>query len=197
MERPPESIVPRPGLELRRHRVEDAPAVADGAGASLPALAAWLPWATADAADPARQRARLAQGDRRWDVGTDDDYVIVADDRVVGCMGLHPRLGPGAVEIGYWLRTDQTGRGLVTACAGALTGVALALAWIERVEIHCDQANERSAGVARRLGYRLDRVEDTPVAPGAGWRETGRSMIWVFPPEDGDRGGGDRGERAP
>ena len=44
------------------------------------------------------------------------------------------------------------------------------------MEIHCDEANVRSAAVPRRLGYRLDRIEDDDVtAPG----EIGRSMIWV------------------
>ena len=48
-----------------------------------------------------------------------------------------------------------------------------------RVEIHCDEANHRSAAIPRRLGYRLDRVEDDAIAaPG----ESGRSMVWVFPP---------------
>jgi RimJ/RimL family protein N-acetyltransferase len=189
MERPPESIVPRPGLELRRHRVEDAPAVADGVRSSLPELAPWLPWATAEAADPARQRDRLAEGVHHWDGGTDFDYVIVADRRVVGCMGLHPRVGQGGVEIGYWLRTDHTGRGIVTACAGALTAAALDLRGVERVEIHCDEANERSAAVARRLGYRLDRVEEAPVVGAA---ESGRNQVWVYPPGDGSERGGER-----
>ena len=113
---------------------------------------------------------------------------IVADGGVVGCMGLHPRAGPGEVTIGYWLRTDRTGRGIVTACAGALTAAALALAGVERVEIHCDEANGRSAAVPRRLGYRLDRVMPTPAAPGgrSATAETGRTMVWVYPNHAGD-----------
>jgi len=57
-----------------------------------------------------------------------------------------------------------------------LTDAALAIDDVDRVEIHCDQANVRSAAVPERLGYRLDRIEDDEiVVPG----ETGRSMIWV------------------
>ena len=70
-------------------------------------------------------------------------------------------------EIGYWLRDDATGRGFVTAAAGALTDAGVALDGIERVEIHCDEANVRSAAVPRRLGYRLDRIEPESItAPG-------------------------------
>ena len=44
------------------------------------------------------------------------------------------------------------------------------------MEIHCDEANVRSAAVPRRLGYRLDRIEpDAITSPG----ELGRMMIWV------------------
>jgi RimJ/RimL family protein N-acetyltransferase len=57
-----------------------------------------------------------------------------------------------------------------------LTEAAFGLESVERVEIHCDEANRRSAAVPRRLGYRLDRVEShelaTPLA-------TGRHIIWV------------------
>jgi hypothetical protein len=41
-----------------------------------------------------------------------------------------------------------------------LTGIALRLPGVDHVEIHCDQANAASAAVARKLGYRLDRIQD-------------------------------------
>jgi RimJ/RimL family protein N-acetyltransferase len=50
--------------------------------------------------------------------------------------------------------------GYATSAAGALTGVALSLPGVTRVEIRCDVANLASASVPRRLGYRLDRVVD-------------------------------------
>ena len=87
------------------------------------------------------------------------------------------RLGPGALEIGYWLRAgghrpghrDRRGARRSPTPRSPLAGV-------DRVEIHCDEANIRSAAVPRRLGYRLDRIEtDTISAPG----DLGRSMIWV------------------
>jgi hypothetical protein len=61
----------------------------------------------------------------------------------------------------------------------AMTRVALALPGAHRAEIHCDQANAASAAIARKLGYRLDRVERCqPGAPG----ESGRLMVWVMVP---------------
>jgi RimJ/RimL family protein N-acetyltransferase len=58
------------------------------------------------------------------------------------------------------VHVDFTGRGYATACARALTQAGLALCDVVRVEIHTDEANAISAAVPRRLGYRLDRVDE-------------------------------------
>jgi RimJ/RimL family protein N-acetyltransferase len=47
---------------------------------------------------------------------------------------------------------------------------------VTRAEIHCDEANQASAAIPRKLGYRLDRIDPhEPEAPG----ERGRRMVWV------------------
>ena len=97
---------------------------------------------------------------------------------VLGMIGLHRRLGPGAIEIGYWTHVDHSGRGYMTAAAQAITRVAEALEDVQRVEIHTDEANVRSAAIPPKLGYRLDRVDTRrPEAPA----ESGRLQIGVRP----------------
>jgi RimJ/RimL family protein N-acetyltransferase len=95
---------------------------------------------------------------------------------VLGAVGMHDNLGPGALEIGYWCHIDDVGRGIITRSPGALTDIALALSGVDQVEIHCDKANVRSAAVPRHLGYRLDRVEPRPAGTPA---ESGRLMVWT------------------
>ena len=111
-------------------------------------------------------------------LGSDFAFLLLdaGETTVLGTMGLHRRIGPRAIELGYWVHADHVGRGIATTAAAALTEAALALPDVDRVEIHCDEANVRSAAVPRRLGYRLDRIEDADVTAPA---ETGRSMIWV------------------
>jgi RimJ/RimL family protein N-acetyltransferase len=112
-----------------------------------------------------------------WERATDFSYVVAGEDEeILGVMSLMARIGPRAFEIGYWLRSDRTGRGVATACARVLTEAALALPGIDKVEIHYDEPNIRSA-VAHRLGYRLDRIEDDEITVPA---EVGRTMIWVL-----------------
>jgi len=95
---------------------------------------------------------------------------------ILGTAAVHDELGPGAVEIGYWCHVDHVGRGVASRSARELTRLLLGLPHINRVEIHCDLANLRSIGVAERLGYSLDRVEDDGVQAPA---ESGRGMVWI------------------
>jgi RimJ/RimL family protein N-acetyltransferase len=166
------------GAVLRRYQLDDVDSLYSAVEESRDHLRPFMPWA-----DEARSElaAFVAEAVEHWANGTDRNYVIsdAATAEQLGGCGLHARLGPGAMEIGYWLRAGATGRGLITAAARALTDAALAVDGITRVEIHCDVANVRSAAVPRRLGYRLDRIErDEITAPS----EVGRSMIWVWPP---------------
>jgi RimJ/RimL family protein N-acetyltransferase len=169
-------------VRLRRHRVSDASGIAEAVTASVEELRRWMPWPTEESTDPDFQRQRLEAAVDLWEQGSDFSYVVVDDqERILGVMSLMARVGPRALEIGYWLRSDRTGRGIATSCVAALTKCALAGSGVDRVEIHCDEANIRSAAIPKRLGYRLDRIEDDEVAaPG----EIGRSMVWIFPPDE-------------
>jgi len=82
------------------------------------------------------------------------------------------------VDIGYWIRSDRTGMGYATAAAKALTEAAFTLVpGVERVEIHMDRANEASAAVSRKLGYRLDHKEVRPIEATG---HTGVGSVWVL-----------------
>ncbi|MFJ8429764.1 GNAT family N-acetyltransferase [Kitasatospora sp. NPDC094019] len=178
--RPPELLRPAgaPGITLRRRSPAQSLALNAAVRADLDHLRPWLEWA-AEAPTPARTAELTEAGTAAWDAGTDFIYLAGLDaepGRVIGSFGLHRRIGPGALEIGYWVGTDHVGRGIATTAVRALTGAAFALPGVHRVEIHCDPANTASAAVARRLGFRLDREVDAPVrAPG----ETGRKQIWI------------------
>jgi len=127
----------------------------DALDTSLEHLRPWLPWA-ADEPQPLEQKVELLRMFRgRFDLGEDFVYGLFTRDEheVVGGSGLHTRTGPGALEIGYWLRASRVGEGLAREAAAALTLVALRVCGVDRVEIHVDPANERSLGVPRALGF--------------------------------------------
>lgn len=155
--------------------------MADAVAANLDRLGPWMPWAVPEAATVEGQRERETKVEEWWEDGSLYNYLLLdsAESSLRGIFGLHRRIGPGGLELGYWLDRGATGQGYATTAARALTHAALSLDDVARVEIHCDEANERSQRIPLRLGYRLDRIEaDDIEAPG----EVGRSMIWVFPP---------------
>lgn len=185
-QRPPERL-DTGDFQLTRATTDDAPALIEAVNASLSHLRPWMPWAQ----DPATVESIgtfLRGADLQWDGFQEFQFVIrdTPSGPIIGCCGLHTRLGVGALEIGYWVHVEHIGRGVATAAAGALTGAALRLGSVHRVEIHCDAANLRSAAVPAKLGYRLDRTEPRPpTTPG----ETREQMVWVFEPDNPDRRG--------
>ena len=174
----PERIAIADGVVLRPFTVDDVPNLVAAVNASLESLRPWMPWAQ-DEVTIEVQRDWQRGSAEQWREGVDFTYGIFGPgDEVLGGCGFHVRNGPGVLEIGYWLRSDQQGRGLMTQVAGRLTEVALAVEGCTRVEIHTDPANVRSAAVPQRLGYELAGLRDAEVLAPA---HTGKHQIWVFP----------------
>jgi RimJ/RimL family protein N-acetyltransferase len=164
-------------VTLRRYRLSDHDALKAAISASLEKLRDWMPWAQEPPTD-ASVASFLEPAVASFGGEAPFNYAITLRDTgaFAGGCGLMPRIGPGALEIGYWVHTAYHRRGVATDSARLLTNAALALPGIRRVEIHCDQGNVASAGVARGLGYRLERTTDGTVDSAA---RTGRMMVWV------------------
>jgi RimJ/RimL family protein N-acetyltransferase len=173
---PPEEI-DLPGYLLRRLTARDAPALSVAATESMEHLAPWMGWATPDGVSVEVQQARMSGPEWSWAPNGDYGYgVFLPDGRLVASLGLHRRIGPGALEIGYWVHVDHVRHGIATMSARALTDAGFAMRGIRRMEIHCDAANRASAAVPARLGYRMVGSEEhEPEASG----EEGRRLIWV------------------
>ncbi|MEM9037569.1 MAG: GNAT family protein [Actinomycetota bacterium] len=155
-------------IVVRRYRLDDATALQAAVEASLAELRPWMPWAATEPIALEERAAFLRGSIDAWG----DDYTVgiwdAADEtRFLGGTGLHARIGPGGWEIGYWVRTDAAGLGIATRAARLLTSAAFEHLGADHVEIHHDEANERSGRIPRRLGFELVATEpDPPVAPG-------------------------------
>ncbi|MGN6244012.1 MAG: GNAT family N-acetyltransferase, partial [Motilibacteraceae bacterium] len=173
---PPERIDLGDGLVLRRWQEGDLAAATAAVTSSLAELGDWMMWA-ADGYTEDDSRGFLERASRQWESGLEFDYAIVDRGDLVGSIGLMTRRGPGVLEIGYWLRTDRTGHGLMTRAADALTRLALGLPGVERVAVVHDAGNVRSQGVPERLGFR--RVGTEPRSADDVARRSGAtSGVW-------------------
>ncbi len=171
----PPTIDIGPELELRRWSAADAPALSAAVTANVEHLRPWMPWIADEPASPEARLRVIAEWEAGWQAGTDRHFGIFDRAEAVGSVALMARIGPGGLEIGYWLDRAHMGRGIATAAADTVTSLALAAPGIDRVEIHHDQANTASAGIPRRLGFALvGEVAVPAAAPG----ESGVDCIW-------------------
>jgi RimJ/RimL family protein N-acetyltransferase len=169
------------GLLLRRWCVDDAPVQHRAVSESVEHLRPWMAWVATEPLALDRRRELLDKWERDWARGGDVYLAVIVHGRVAGSAGLHRRRGPGVLEIGYWTHPSFLRQGVATNVARMLTDAAFAVAEVERVEIHHDKANVASAGVPRRLGYRL--AAETPQPPAAP-AELGVDCAWRMTRDD-------------
>jgi ribosomal-protein-serine acetyltransferase len=174
MDRPP-GYLSHGAVTLRRWRAGDAALCRRLVSESLEHLRPWMPWAAGDYG-LARATEYLERCEADWAAGEAFQYLTAVAGNPAGSAGLMARIGPGGLEIGYWVHPAFAGQGVATSAAAALTEAALALPAIERVEIQHDMLNLASERVPAKLGYahvdtRSSRLER---APG----ESGTAKVW-------------------
>ncbi|HEX2138959.1 MAG TPA: GNAT family N-acetyltransferase [Woeseiaceae bacterium] len=167
-------------LHLRSWRQSDAARLLPVLEANVDHLGGWIPDHVATPAPLYQLELRLAGFAEDFEAARSWRYAMLSpgEEEILGEVDLFPRSTDGRVElasadraeIGYWLRSDFTGRGLATEAAQAMLDVATALPGMNRVEIHCDPRNSASAAIPGRLGFRLGT--DTAPAPAG--------MVWVL-----------------
>jgi RimJ/RimL family protein N-acetyltransferase len=181
------SNAPGPAYRVHTHRLvlrcwdpSDAPLLKAAIDASLDHLRPWMPWAKDEPQDLDAKIGLLRRFRGDFDLGHDFVYGIFNRDesQVVGGTGLHPRVGEGGLEIGYWIHVEYINRGLATETAAALTKVAFKINHVNRVEIHCDPNNVRSAAVPKKLGFVQEAIlrQRVPMADG----KPRDDMIWTL-----------------
>lgn len=144
-------------VRLTPARVEDAEQLVEAIDESRQALRSFMPWSHYDTSNSvAFQRKRLATIVEGFERGHDlVMHGYDADDTFVISVGLHARtLSPLAGELGLWVRSAATGRGIATLASQMLTGLAFEHFQWRRVQ-YCHHAlNEASARIVQKLGFR-------------------------------------------
>jgi RimJ/RimL family protein N-acetyltransferase len=165
-------------LSLRAWDPSQTIAMKNAIDANLEHLRPWMPWAMNEPSPLGAIETRLIKFAAGFVTGPDWGYAIFqrGAEPMIGAIGVHARIGPRALEIGYWIDGRLTRQGFATEAADAVTRMALSLPDIDRVEIRCDPANVASAGVPRRLGFRLVTVLERNATTPAG--EPRDTMVW-------------------
>jgi ribosomal-protein-serine acetyltransferase len=171
--RPPPELS-RGSVTLRRWRAADAPLVYRLVSESAEYLRPWLPFADGYTGDSAREYVEACERD--WESGAAFNYLVAIGGTPAGSAGLMARIGPGGLEIGYWVHPDHAGRGIATAAAGALAEAAFGLPGTDRVEVKHDMNNAASGQIPRKLGFA--RVATAPGEFPRAAADSGTTVIW-------------------
>jgi ribosomal-protein-serine acetyltransferase len=134
-------------------------------------LERWLPWVPFNNTPEASQRyAEACAAD--WDAGRALRFTV--RDRqtrelfgVVGldsCVHLHR-----SCELGYWLKQQATGRGMMTEAARACIDFALKRMGVHRIRCAAATDNFPSLRVISRLGFRFEGIARQAEFVGSRW----------------------------
>jgi RimJ/RimL family protein N-acetyltransferase len=152
---PPPYRIETERLVIRCYEPRDAPLTKDAVDTSREHLRPWMPWADNDPITLEQQMDLLRVFRSEFDAGENFAYGIFSADETeqVGGTGLHPRIGPGGLEIGYFVRASATRQGYITESTAALTRAGFEICGADRIEIRIEPGNDASMGIPRKLGF--------------------------------------------
>ena len=138
---------------IRAYEPGDAPALWEAARESTGEVHRWLPWchpqySLAEAEEWIASRAPLAAEAREHTFA-----IVDSDGRLLGGCGLNQlnrlhRFG----NLGYWVRTSATRRGVATEAVRHVADFAFVQTDLVRLEIVCAVGHHASQRVAERAG---------------------------------------------
>ena len=127
--------------------------------ANRPHLRRWLPWVDGTSDSPAILEF-LRGVLERIRAGGALELVIEHDGALAGLCGFRViDRNNRSADIGYWLREDFGGRGIMTACCRALIRHGFESLELNRISLGAAVENTRSRRVAERLGFQLEGVQ--------------------------------------
>ena len=151
----PGAVLETPRLRLEAIEPRHADALWVATESSLPELRPWMPWTVGATLSETRSFAAGAAAEWRENRGW--TFAILFDDDPVGTVGLNRYLPLlQSANLGYWLRTDLAGRGLMTEAASAVVEFAFGQIELHRLEVQASPDNLPSRRVAQKLGFRRE-----------------------------------------
>jgi RimJ/RimL family protein N-acetyltransferase len=161
-----------PRLVLRPFRRRDVGAVHEAVLASLPDLARWLPWAAADYQRGVSQQF-LRDSMTAWNEDRAYDFAIRSRDDAdlhLGNVSVWWTSRPNmSGEVGYWVRSDATRRGICTEATARVLQVAFEELGMHRVSMRIAVGNRGSERVAEKLGFLHEGLLRDEVRVGTTW----------------------------
>ncbi len=143
---------------IRRFSMADIPALHEATRESIHELSTWMLWchqgySLGDCA------AFVAECGAKWDLDERYSFVIfdAVDGTFLGSAGLsHVDRVHNIANLGYWVRTSQTSRGIASVAARLVARFGLRELGFNRLELVVPVGNRASQRVAEKAGARYE-----------------------------------------
>jgi len=124
----------------------------EAVGASRAELVPWMAWAIDQSIE--EQRRFVERAEKGWEENERWGFAIFFEERFAGDIGIDsydPLIG--SADVGYWIRSDLAGRGLMTEAASAVVEFGFSTLGLHRLELHAAPGNRASVRIAEKLGF--------------------------------------------
>ncbi len=161
-----------PRLTLRPVTAADVPSIDALIAASRESFARWFGWARGSTRESVREHTQ--QMVDAMALGTARHYVVLTStEGLIARVGLYD-IDPTnlSAELGYMLRTEYEGQGVMTEALRGLLPKAFGTDGLHRVTAYVDTENVASQRVLDRLGFQREgTVRHAMHHPERGWRD--------------------------
>jgi len=145
---------------LRPYGSSDVERLYQAVRESITQMSPWMPWCHAGYSIE-ESRAWVESQAEAWKKGTQYDFVITdaRDGFFLGGCGLnHIDHNNRIANLGYWVRTSRTKKGVASAAARLLAQFGLGKLKLNRIEIMAAVGNKASQRVAEKVGARREGI---------------------------------------
>jgi len=158
-------------LMLRPFRRRDVAPLHEAVVASLADLQPWLPWI--EDYDRGASQRFVRESVSAWAEGRAFDFTIRAVDdldRHVGNVSIWVVSRQNSIgEVGYWIRSDETGNGYATEATTRAVQIGFEEMGLHKVQLRIAVGNTRSEKIARRLDFAHEGTLRDEVKVGNQW----------------------------
>jgi RimJ/RimL family protein N-acetyltransferase len=141
-------------ITLRQYRVSDIDSVYRAVRESISELSVWMPWCHPDYSIEETKTWIESQPDK-WEKGEEYNFAISygTGGLYLGGCGLRVIDQDARISnLGYWIRTSQTNKGIATAATLLLAQFAFNELGLNRIELAIAVDNQASLRVADKAG---------------------------------------------
>lgn len=145
---------------IRKIRMEDTELLAVAVKESLDELSLWMPWATPNY-NRSDSKEFITYSLKAWEDETEYSFFVFDKEskKLIGGCGLNQIDKQNRkANLGYWIRSSETGKGYATKAALLAAWFGLEDLKMNRIEIIASTENLASLKVAKRTGAHKEAI---------------------------------------